>query len=291
MNDIYTQEDLQQTQQLYQSIPVPEELSARLEQSIAQYQPANKKRRMPRFLKFSSLAAVCLLSFLAVCNLSPVVAQGVSDMPFLGSVGQLFPAKHDMQNDGTISFSITHPALSGRSALSQSINAQISHIVMERTTEAQQRLDEYHQAFLATGGTESEWAEHDFQINIDYQLLCRTDQYLSFVVTSVEDWSNAYESCWYYNLDLQHCTQPTLQDLLGEGYIQIANAQIQQQIADRLATDGDAAYFSPEEGGFTSINEDTPFYINKAGNPVIVFERYSIAPGFMGRQEFELTKA
>ena len=40
MNDIYTQEDLQQTQQLYQSIPVPEELSARLEQSIAQYQPA-----------------------------------------------------------------------------------------------------------------------------------------------------------------------------------------------------------------------------------------------------------
>ena len=185
---------------------------------------------MPRFLKFSSLAAVCLLSFLAVCNLSPVVAQGVSDMPFLGSVGQLFPAKHDMQNDGTISFSITHPALSGRSALSQSINAQISHIVMERTTEAQQRLDEYHQAFLATGGTESEWAEHDFQINIE-------------------------------------------------------------QIADRLATDGDAAYFSPEEGGFTSINEDTPFYINKAGNPVIVFERYSIAPGFMGRQEFELTKA
>ena len=59
--------------------------------------------------------------------------------------------------------------------------------------------------FLATGGTESEWAEHDFQINIDYQLLCRTDQYLSFVVTSVEDWSNAYESYWYYNLELFFC--------------------------------------------------------------------------------------
>ena len=289
MNDIYNQEHLQQTQQLYQSIPVPEELSTRLEQSIAQYQPTKKKRRMPRFLKLSSLAAVCLLAFLAVCSLNPVVAQGISEVPILGSIGQLFTAEHTIENSGTIQFSISHPALTGRSALSQSINTQINHIVMERAAQAQQRLDEYHEAFLATGGTEEEWAEHNFQIKIDYQLLSRTDQYLSFVVTSMEDWSNAYESYWYYNLDLQHCTQPTLQDLLGEDYIQISNTQIQQQIADRMANDSDIVYFSPEEGGFSSISEDTPFYINKAGNPVVVFERYSIAPGFMGRQEFELT--
>lgn len=38
------------------------------------------------------------------------------------------------------------------------------------------------------------------------------------------------------------------------------------------------------------IEEDTKFYVNHAGNPVIVFERYEIAPGAAGQQEFEIAR-
>ena len=37
-----------------------------------------------------------------------------------------------------------------------------------------------------------------------------------------------------------------------------------------------------------AIRPDQPFYINHAGNPVIVFEKYEIAPGYMGAPEFEV---
>ena len=47
-------------------------------------------------------------------------------------------------------------------------------------------------------------------------------------------------------------------------------------------------YFEPGEGGFESIDEDQTFYLNQAGNAVVVFEKYEIAPGYMGMQEFEI---
>ena len=43
-------------------------------------------------------------------------------------------------------------------------------------------------------------------------------------------------------------------------------------------------------GGFTTVDETTSFYINEAGNPVVVFPEYTIAPGAMGVQEFEISK-
>ena len=43
-------------------------------------------------------------------------------------------------------------------------------------------------------------------------------------------------------------------------------------------------YLRVEKG----VTEDTKFYINEAGNPVVVFEKYEIAPGAAGRPEFEI---
>ena len=47
-------------------------------------------------------------------------------------------------------------------------------------------------------------------------------------------------------------------------------------------------FFGAEEGGFTGISEDTAFYINENNRPVIVFEKYEIAPGSSGEIEFEI---
>ena len=79
-----------------------------------------------------------------------------------------------------------------------------------------------------------------------------------------------------------------VQDLLGDDYIAIANAQIKAQMEERMAADQNVSYFDADMGGFTTITAETPFYINQVGHPVITFEQYEIAPGFMGQQEFEI---
>ena len=81
----------------------------------------------------------------------------------------------------------------------------------------------------------------------------------------------------------------TLQDLLGDDYIRIADESIRNQMEERTAA-GEAVFFTEAEGGFAGITENAKFYINEAGNPVVVFDQYEIAPGSEGMPEFEIVK-
>ena len=154
-----------------------------------------------------------------------------------------------------------------------------------RLEEAVERAKEYRQAFLDTGGTEEEWAAHNIQIKVWYEVKAHTDRYLSVAVMGSENWTSAYSETRYYNFDLEKGRQVTLEDLLGEDYAAIADASILSQIPEKEAQSG-LDYW---EEDFTGVTEDTKFYINEAGNPVIVFGEYEIAPGAAGQPEFEIT--
>lgn len=283
---------LRQARAQYEAIPVPSELSARLEETIAQHPgpaPAKQKPAARTYRwRMPAIAAACLLAVLAAFNLNPSIAQAVQDVPLLGTISRICTIQSWTQQDEAGSIIVQQPAVDGSSALAQSINAEIEQVIAECTAQAQQRQEEYREAFLATGGTEEEWAQHDLQFHVDYRICSQSDTTLSFAVTSVENWSGAYTQTWYYNIDLATHHRLTLQDLLGDDYIAIANAQIQAQMEERMAADQNVSYFDAEMGGFTTITAETPFYINQAGHPVITFEKYEIAPGFMGQQEFEI---
>ena len=105
-------------------------------------------------------------------------------------------------------------------------------------------------------------------------------------MTGYEDWNASTVVTEYYNINLKDNSEITLEDLLGPDYINIANESIKAQIA----SDSSGLYFDEEMGGFTTITPETNFYINEAGNPVIVFQKYEIAAGAAGMPEFEITK-
>lgn len=50
---------------------------------------------------------------------------------------------------------------------------------------------------------------------------------------------------------------------------------------ERVRVDENLIYFTEDEGGFVTMDENTHFYVNENGNPVVVFDKYQLAPGFM----------
>ena len=54
------------------------------------------------------------------------------------------------------------------------------------------------------------------------------------------------------------------------------------------AAEDPAVYFAADQGGFTTVDETTQFYLNEAGDPVVVFPPYTVAPGAMGYVEFPI---
>ena len=117
------------------------------------------------------------------------------------------------------------------------------------------------------------------------------DNILSLEVTTAKSWISADEERSYYNIDLEKDEPLTLEGLLGKDYVAICNQNIVKQINMRIASDENAMFFgfgddTDDFGGFETIDGNTPFYLNADGEVVISFPEYSIAPGYMGIQEF-----
>ena len=67
---------------------------------------------------------------------------------------------------------------------------------------------------------------------------------------------------------------------------------VNQKILTLCTQYADAAVLRAQEyrTAFLGISEDTKLYINENNRPVIVFEKYEIAPGSSGEIEFEIAK-
>ena len=220
-------------------------------------------------------------------NVNPTFAQAVADVPVLGDLARVFTVQQYTVEDRDHLIDVRLPALdlAGDTDLEQRVNTEISTRIDQVLQEAEDRARDTKEAYVATGGNPDDFMP--IIISVDYEIKCQNDRYLSFVITKTETLASAYTEYYTYNIDLQAGREITLRDLLGPDYKEIANAAISAEI-ERRSQDPDNLYFLQGEGGFTSIADDQAFYLDADGTPVVFFEKYEIAPGYMGAQEFRV---
>ncbi len=319
---------------IYDSIEIPDELSDVVNRAISSVNQeeikmkSRKKRQkdtVVRIFRYAASAAAGLLVCLTIgLNTSEAFAKEMSDVPVIGALAKVLTIRSYHGTDGEYEINMEVPEITKESTESAAettaagegdqgtvngaedtftgdINAEIEKIVDDYMAQAKVDFEEYKEAFFATGGTEEEWAGRTMDITVDYDVKYQQGNILSLELLTAKGWVAYQEERYYYNLDLSTGKHLTLQQLLGEDYINICNESIDRQIKERLAADDSLAYFGYGEmakedeemgiEGFTTITPDTRFYVNQEGNVVIVFPKYEVAPGYMGAQEFEIAKA
>lgn len=315
---------MKQGKEIYDNIVIPDELSERVQQAIASVDRERagikgKKQKKNKVLIHLVKGAGSLAAVLVVCltigvNTSQVFAEEMAGIPVLGMLARVLTVRSYEATEGDVNIKVEVPEitidssavddtvgketivdLNANKDFVMDINKEITAIVEEHLAKSKLDMEEYKKAFFETGGTEEEWADRTMDVDVDYVVKYQSGPYLSLVLTTSEDWVSAYSQSTYYNLDLENNKELTLKDLMGEDYIAIANEEILKQIEERMAADENMMYFGfgsddMQEAKFTSIDENTSFYINEAGNPVICFDKYEISPGYMGVQEFEIVK-
>lgn len=275
--------EFEQAKKEYEQIPVPEELADRVQAGIRQ---GRAKRMQRKWKRGAGAVAACLVLVVGTLNISPTVAAAAADVPVLGGLFQILTVRsyQDTNEDRTVE--VEQPGLSG-GALAQQVSEEIQERVDAKIAEGEEIIAQYKEAFLATGGTEEQWAEKDNTVSVTYDIKSQTDTTVSFVVDSYVSIANAYQEQVYYNLDLAENREITLADLLAENWVEICNESIRTQMAE---SEDPSVFFTEDMGGFTTVDETTSFYINEAGNPVVVFPQYTVAVGAMGNVEFEISK-
>lgn len=292
----------------YEEIPIPQELSGRVRAAIVRSEEKRKsqeqkipvagiyrRNRIYRRNKIWGLcagtAAALVLVFTTALNTNTAFADMAAGLPVIGAAARILTFRSYEKDEGDWKISVEIPSVEmiakDTNGLDAALNQEIYDLCRRYAEEAAERAREYKKAFMETGGTEEEWEAHDIKIHVGYEIKAQTERYLSFAVQGTENWSAAGSETRYYNIDLKDYKMVTLADVLGRDYVRIANESILRQMEDRKKKDG-IAFWSGSEGGFTGITDKTAFYMNENGNPVIVFDKYEIAPGAYGKLEFEI---
>ncbi len=272
----------------YENTPIPAELSDRVRQGIQEGRAHYRARRARTFRRWAS-AAACFCAVLAGLNLSPTIARAAAEVPVLGGLFQVLTFVDYNRTEAGIHYDVSVPQVEAESDLAQTVNAMIQEKLDAHLAKAQQDWDDYRDAFFATGGTEEEWGGREMDVIADYEIKSQSDSRVSFVVTFAEGWVASMEERFYYNLDLAENRDLTLRDYLGEDWVEICNASIQKQIEDSVDEEGFTYFFAPEDGGFTTVDETTGFYVREDGTVVVCFPEYSIAAGAAGMPEFPIS--
>ena len=269
----------------YEAVPTPPELDRRVRAGIRQGQAARRRRRWRRGL---TSAAACLAVLVGTLNLSPAVAAAAAEVPVLGGLFRILTVREFQTTQDGIHYDVSVPEVDAGGELAQRVNTLIQEKVDAHLARAQKDWADYQDAFFATGGTQEEWGDREMDVIVSYDLKYQTDTQVSFVVTFAEGWVASMEERSCYNLDLTENRDLTLQDLLGVDWVKLCNQAIQAQIDASVDAEGFSYFFAPQEGGFTTVDESTAFYIREDGVPVVVFPKYAIAAGAAGFPEFPI---
>lgn len=329
--------EIKDSKDIYDAIKIPVELSSIMDNTIekaAESKPErsqNMKKHSPnRTWIPAAVAAVLVIGITIGLNTNEAFAKSAGELPIIGSLAKVLTIR-DYQKEDNVELSIEQPEIVLEDTVENAmehtdentnegteeaakkdnqyvadVNASIEKIVSDYKADATKRIEEYKEAFFATGGTEEEWLERGIDIDVSYEVKYQTDTILSLVLTTNESWVSAYGQQYFFNMDLENGKDITLKELLGENYVEIANEAILKEIKRQSQEEGKVFWgyeqYNPEYAdagseddslaieGFKTVTEETKFYINEAGNPVVVFDKYEIAPGYVGSPEFEIIK-
>lgn len=278
--------EFEQAKNDYEAIPIPEELADRVQAGIRQGRASRRRAARRPLWRTAGACAACLAVLLGALNLSPTFAKAAAEVPVLGGLFRVLTVRSYYAEEDNFTVDISQPALEGGGDLAERVNAEIAERVAAKEAEGRKIVEDYKAAFLATGGTEEEWAARPAaEVNVSYEVKSQTERTVSFVLNAYVSVFNFTEEQTFYNLDLAEDRELTLADVLGPDWVETCN----DAVAAGIAAHGEAeAFFPAGEGGFTTVDETTPFYLNQAGNVVVVFPRYTIAPGYLGAVEFEI---
>ena len=129
---------------------------------------------------------------------------------------------------------------------------------------------------------------------IKHEVINTTDDYFTLKLMCYQAAGSGYEMDYYYTIDLKTGERLALKDLFKEGsdYITPISENIKSQMRGQMDADENVSYWLDDtevpEWNFTSINDDTSFYINADGNLVISFNEGDVGPMSMGVVEFTI---
>ncbi len=279
----------------YESIEIPKELRQRVEQGITQAKTdmivegrPGSKQKTHRFVKAVVAGVVAAMAALiVVVNVNSSVAYAMKDVPILGTIVEVITFSTYESEDKDMKANVETPQVKvDEESTAKDAADELNKKVKDYTDEI---IEQYKKDVEATGGEGYE------EVTTDYQVVTDNAQLFSLRINTTVALNTSGVTIKIYHIDKESGKLITLPDLFVEGsdYKKIISDEIIKQMREQMKENEDEVqYFLDDseisEWNFKGITDDANFYFNEKNNLVFVFDKYEVAPGYMGVCEFEI---
>ena len=283
-------EKIDRMKQEYEQIEVPEALKTQVEAGIRKGKRETQKGSI-RFLKGAATVAAAMVALVISVNVSPTIAHAMEEVPLLGTIVKVvnFSTYSDVQDDKNMEANVDIPQVA--------VTNQDGEVLSDETDELNQEVKKYAGGIIKSYQSDVASIEDgengNEAVNSSYQVVTDNDRLFALRIDTsiVMGGSNQYTKI--YNVDKKTGNTITLNDLFQKDsdYLDRISEEIEKQMKENMEKDSNLQYFLDKDVdgySFDGIKNDVNFYVNKEGELTIVFDKYEVAPGYMGIVEFTI---
>lgn len=272
---------LNKSKKQYNDIEIPTELKQVVSKSI-QTVKKEQSRKKTSFKKAGIGFVAAAAIFVASVNINPALAQSLSNVPILGSIVQVISIQEITIDEETYNADLKVPNVTGLT------NKELENSLNEKYIAENKALYEGFQkemeALKEVGGGH-------LGVVSTYEVVTDTDEILSISRYEANIAGSSSTIMRTDTIDKKNEVLITLPSLFKDkGYIETISTYIKEEMTKEMAADEMNMYWiaSEEEIGFESIRPDQTFSITADHKLTISFDKYEVAPGYMGVITFEI---
>lgn len=229
------------------------------------YKFYNKKQR--KFRKTLTLVASLIFLFTIILNTNHSFASTFGKIPILDNALQVMTYTVYKEIGDKYEMNIDNINLYRKS------NSDSFTYINEKYDKRAKQLNEEFQLVL------NEFGRENVALTAEYKIKAINPTTMSIELAITETVASSNTRLEYDTIDIKNETFLTLKNLFkNDSYIQI----ISQEIKNQMKEVENSTY------NFYKIDKNQQFYISNDNKLVIVFDKYQIAPGFMGNLEFQI---
>jgi hypothetical protein len=264
----------------YENIEIPDELEFLVRTTIKEQEKKMKRKNIIN--KSVIAAAVAGVVFVGSINLSSEISYALSEVPVLGSIVRVLTFKTFELKDNNFDAELKTPAIEG---LDSNLEAMLNQKYLD---ENQKLYDDFMKEIDELKKADME--EAHMGIASGYEVKTDTDKLLVIGRYVVNTAGSSSTTIKYDTIDKQNKILITLPSLFkDEAYIDIISENIKAQMKEQMKDENNVYWLEDEMMGdenFSKIDKNQSFYITKDNQLVIAFDKYEVAPGYMGNPEF-----
>ena len=264
----------------YENIEIPDELEFLVRTTIKEQEKKMKRKNIIN--KSVIAAAVAGVVFVGSINLSSEISYALSEVPVLGSIVRVLTFKTFELKDNNFDAELKTPAIEG-------LDSNLEAMLNEKYLDENQKLyDDFMKEIDELKKADME--EAHMGIASGYEVKTDTDKLLVIGRYVVNTAGSSSTTIKYDTIDKQNKLLITLPSLFkDEAYIDIISENIKAQMKEQMKDENNVYWLEDEMMGdenFSKIDKNQSFYITKDNQLVIAFDKYEVAPGYMGNPEF-----